>query len=234
MVFTDRDERRFMEKDVIARETKYTGWGLFAKTQYAPGDTILWLNYEEDTRTCIVRWEESYGACIDRGFTLVPGFAFCCTAEHPFWHLNHSCNANSGVVNWGRMESRGLPIAAYRRIAPGEQITISYWGITTTYDGSVERDPFRMDPCLCEEPTCQGAITGFEALPIDIQNAWLMPGEGPQGRIIAHILRDTPSAVERLRQYPRAYQNYLEALEQQDAISRVFESRPIGTDDSCA
>src|SRR5579871_5779564 len=116
--------RQFPGQQVSAHKAGQIGWGLFAETDFAPGDSIYWLELHDPPRSETIRWQDSFGECAERSFTVVPGFALCCSDEHPFWYSNHSCRANSGFVEWGRIRDDRLPIVAYEPIHKGQEITL--------------------------------------------------------------------------------------------------------------
>src|SRR5260221_2202219 len=163
MTSVNLSERDFIERRVVARDAGGSGWGLFAEEDFEPGSPVFWLELQSNSRANIGTWEQGFGPCHDRGFTFLPGFAFCCTAELPFWYVNHTCDANAGFVNWGYVEAQGIPFVAHRHISRGEQITSDYALMTTGYDGSLQRDPWEMSPCLCGMPDCRRTIKAFKA-----------------------------------------------------------------------
>lgn len=222
---TSLDSRRFADVEVSARQVGVIGWGLFAEVEFAPGDVICWLQMENDKRSEIVRWRESFAERADKSFTVVPDFAWRATAGHPFFYCNHSCTANSGFVNWGCIEASGIPIVAYRAIAPGEQITVDYSLFTPGYDGSPSGQPWSMSPCLCGTAKCRCTITDFDRLPLSLQLEAILPDSRIQGRVPAHLLLGMPILTATLRSVsPHAYKLYETALHQQLATSGVLHS----------
>lgn len=220
-------ERRFLEKGVVARSTGPMGWGLFAETHYSPGEPIFWLDLQDDTRSIIIPDREAFGPCHERSVTILPDFAFCCLIEHPFWNVNHTCDGNSGFVNWGRIEDGKMPFVAYRDIAPGEQITCDYSLMTTPYDGTPEGGPWEMT-CLCGLPGCRHLITGFDRLPRALQLEAILPsGDGPRGRVLAHILAEESPLVEALKAQPLLHLQFLDVLRQHQDVS-TFLHRVMG------
>ncbi len=207
-------ERCFQEKGVVARLTSRTGWGLFAQTDFSPGDLIFHLDVTDNARSLIIDFEDHFDKFYDRGMTYIPGAVFAVLPAHPFWAVNHSCNANAGFANWGRVDNGRIAFVAFRHIYPGEQITLDYSAITTAYEGTPEGGPWEMK-CLCGEPNCRRIISGFDALTLDVQLSQLFPESGPQGRVLAHILNDIPELVERLRAHPTLYREFRRVLQQQ-------------------
>src|SRR5258708_29844316 len=96
------ETRHFADQHLTARHTERTGWGIFAETAFEVGATIFLLHTYDTPDSTIVKWENSFGECYDRGFTILPDFALCSVDTHPFWNMNHSCNPNAGFVRWGR------------------------------------------------------------------------------------------------------------------------------------
>lgn len=218
-------ERRFSEKGVVARPTGITGWGLYADRVFLPGEPIFWVNLLEEDRAAILYANEAFGDCTERSATLLPDFAYCMSIEHPFWNVNHSCEGNAGFANWGRAESGRLAFVAYREICAGEQITCDYSYFTTSYEGSPEGDPWEMQGCLCGSPECRGTITGFHALPRELQLRAIIPVSAPFGRVTAHVLAEEPEVAEALKAYPMQYHAFLEVLEQQREYMNYLHSR---------
>jgi SET domain len=218
------NQRYFENSDVIARETESTGWGLFATTACEPGDAIFWLSLVDTPFSTIVKWHDSFGECYDRGFTIVPDFAFCCISECPFWNMNHSCNPNAGFVNWSRIENNRIPIVAFRHIAVGEEVTADYATFAMSYDGTPEGDPWEMMPCLCGEANCRGTITGFEGLPLDLQLKYVLATGNTPGRVLAHIVHDLPHLETILQsKAPDEFRAYQRTLQQLQAKSTEFQ-----------
>ncbi len=209
------------------------GWGLFADKDFAPGEPIFWLDLAEETRSYLLFALDAFGDCHDRSVTIVPGVAFCCTIQHPFWFVNHSCEENSGFANWGRIEDGRIPYVAYRPIRKGEQVVCDYAPITTSYDGSPEGDPWEMD-CLCGAPGCRKHLGDFRHLPPELQLRAVFPGaeEPVQGRVLAHIMLGEPHLVAMLRQEGdgSAYRALMEAYNQQQTFAeRYFVRRGRAT-----
>jgi hypothetical protein len=208
---------------VVAKYIGEIGWGLFAEAGFAPGDPICWLKMGKTVSSWLLPWADSFGQYFERSFTVVPDFAWCPSCEHPFWYINHSCQANSGFVNWGRPIHGSIPIIAYRRIVRGQQITMDYSLMTASYDGSPDGKPWSMTPCLCGESDCRGTITGFNRLPFDVQREAIRADAEFPGLVLAHILMDMPALVRILQQAsPLAYLQYLDVLHRQVTLSMRF------------
>jgi hypothetical protein len=218
-------DRRFREKGLVAKDTEKTGMGLFALAHFAPGEPIIQLRIFDDERIRMIRWRDNFTTCEELGITPVPGFFMCPLEDLPFRYLNHSCNANAGLINFGRFEDNSamLPIVAHRDIAPGDQVCIDYAPFTAPYEGSLQGDPWVMGKCLCGEPNCRGMVTGLDALPQDQQLKFLLPDGQFEGKAFAHVVRDNPNLALKLRDYPQTYDHYLDALEQQLQISERLE-----------
>ncbi len=222
-------ERHFREKGVVARLTQNTGWGLFADRDFEPGAHILRLSLDDTLTSNIIDWRDSFGKWYDRSFTIVPDYAYVCTPDYPFWYLNHSCQPNSGFVNWGRLEDHYLPVVAYRHIAIGEEIVADYSLFTTRYDGDIEGNPWTMEPCLCHQHNCRHKITGFDAMPLPLQLEAIRPVSPAKGKVLAHILQQNSELVDRLRRTsPSSYAQYLEAFQQQMTLSAEISRRRHG------
>jgi hypothetical protein len=224
MSSSDLDERHFWEKGIVARLTSNTGWGLFADKDFAPGELIFSLDLDDSERANIVYLHESFGECYHRGITVVPGFVFCCTIQHPLWSVNHSCNANSGFINWGRIENHKMHFVAHRKIQRGEQITLDYSPCTARYDGTLDGGPWSMQPCLCGLAHCRQVITGYEALPANLQYEFIKSADGLHGRVLAHILNDLPDLVTELKHdHPLLYAQYHHVLQQQFEFAEYLQ-----------
>jgi hypothetical protein len=224
VVVRNPDQRVYFTKSkVVANYIGDIGWGLFAETDFAPGEPICWLKLGKTATSFILPWADSFGQYFERSFTVVPDFAWCSSSKHPLWYMNHSCRANSGFVNWGRPIRGSIPIIAYQHIARGQQITTDYSLMTASYDGSPDGKPWSMNPCLCRESNCRGAITGFNRLPFELQRQAILPNAEFQGRVLAHILMDMPALINILqRAAPLAYLQYLDVLHRQVTLSTHF------------
>ncbi len=223
-----RPEEHFVhEENVLARFVGDIGWGLFAETDFEVGDSILWLDVLNDPRGKIEHWHNSFGdGFVDRSYTIVPGFGWGTNDAHPFWYINHSCSANCGFKDWGRIQESGVPIVAYRRIARGEQIMLNYGLFTTAYDGGPDGRTWTMNPCLCGMPDCKGFAVGFDRMPPELQMQELLPDGPVTGRALAHILPSVPAALSALRlAAPSLFQQYLDVLQEQLATSNALYSR---------
>ena len=221
MTAANKTERHFIEKGIVARDAGASGWGLFADQDFEPGSLIFWLELKPGTRSTIGTWEQGFGPCQERGFTFLPDFSFCCSEDIPFWFVNHICDPNAGFVNWGYAEEQGIPFVAHRHIAKGEQITSEYSVMTTSYDGSLDRGPWSMSPCLCGLPNCRGTITSFNALDEKLMRKFVLPDNNVRGRVLAHVLSERPDMVELLRREdPTMYAKYQATLKQQAELSQ--------------
>src|SRR5262249_24482368 len=80
-VILEVNEQSSHKFGICVMKTEYTGWGLFAKHNYDAGDVICSLNTANSSASQIVKWQDSFGDCFVRGYTIVPDFAFCCTSE---------------------------------------------------------------------------------------------------------------------------------------------------------
>jgi hypothetical protein len=213
----------FAKSKVVAKYIGEIGWGLFAETDFAPGDYICWLKLGKTATSRILPWADSFDRYFERSFTVVPDFAWCSSCEHPFWYINHSCRANSGFVNWGRPIHGGIPIIAYQHIAHGQQITTDYSLMTSSHDGSPDGKPWEMTPCLCGESNCRGTITDFNRLPFNLQRQAILPNAEFQGRVLAHMLMDMPALIKILQHAsPLMYLQYLDVLHRQVTLSMQF------------
>src|SRR5258708_16906593 len=165
MTHTEALEYRFREPGLVARPIGAIGWGLFAEKEFQPGDVIYTLDLTDNARANVTPFRDAFDGCYERGITIIPGFVFCTTEHHPLWNSNHSCNANSGFVNWGRLDHHAMSVAAYPLIKPGDQITLEYSWITPSYDGAADGDPWSMAGCLCGEPNSPCTITDLRSSP---------------------------------------------------------------------
>lgn len=213
----DPHERRFTEKGVLAKYAGSMGWGLFAGTDFAPGEILFEVDYEHPSRGIVVPWQQAFGDCDERSATLIPDLSFCCSIEHPFWFTNHSCEPNSGFINWGRPENGRLQFAAYRHIVQGEHITTDYAPITTPHDGSPDGAPWSMR-CLCGSHDCRRLVEGFDVLPLAKQLEFVLPATPPFGRVVAHIAAPNKHLMDRLSQSSTAHYRQL-----QDALREQVE-----------
>lgn len=210
----------YPEGRVIARQTGKTGWGLFATVDFDEGDEIIFLSLTADEHSQVIPWNESFDECYDRGLTIFPNFALCCTQGHPFWNMNHSCNSNCSFTDWGRVKHNRIPIVATHKIRAGEQLTLDYPLFTAVYDGSLDGDAWEMK-CLCGEPNCRGSISGFDRLPFELQQQALL-----NRQVFAHMVHDLPVLEDWLAQHhAQLYADYLSALQQQLELSARWAGR---------
>ena len=142
-----------MMRDVVVRDARMKGLGVFALRPFAPGEFIFRrrhslvidragiakLTPEDEMHLCELDW--------DRFAVLAP----------PGCYLNHSCDPHA-------MRS-GVKVFAWKPIAEGDEITIDYR--LNAFDG----DSW---PCSCGTEACTGLVVGsFFALPDERQQAYL-------------------------------------------------------------
>ncbi len=217
--------RRYAESAVIAQPADVRGWGLFAEAAFAVGEPLFWVDVHNRAHSHVMHQREAFGECDPRSVTLLPQVAFCFTAENPLYYVNHACDANSGFINWGSLADGKLCFAAFRDIARGEQITVDYSALTPKGDGSPQGDEWQM-PCLCGQAICRHLIEGFDRLTADDQKRFVLSESPPYGRVIAHILAESPQAAEALcHAAPHHFRHYQAALAEQQALAAYFKAR---------
>ena len=142
-----------MITDVAVRDAGRKGRGVFALRAFAKGEFIFRRRHGRivaNTRMRSLSREDRRHLCeldYTRSAVLLP----------PGCYLNHSCEPNA-------MRS-GVKVFAWRRIRPGEEITIDY---RLNAFGS------RRSKCLCGSPSCTGEIIGdFFSLSPETQRDYL-------------------------------------------------------------
>jgi SET domain-containing protein len=138
---------------VYVKSSPIQGLGVFARRNFATGETILVREERPVTPDRPLRPErneyDQHCDWLEDGRQVYLGF--------PERHVNHSCDANTFVRF---VEGHGV-IVALRPIRANEEITnhysINLWG----------GEPWR---CNCGAPTCLGIVPGsFFDLPLDRQ-----------------------------------------------------------------
>lgn len=211
------------EMGVMARHLGQIGWGLFAQTDFAAGEVIVWLEPRHDPRVKLITAPHAYATNDEYGYFISPHVFCTATETHPFRYLNHSCTANVGLRNWGRIEADGVAIVAHREIVRGEQLTLDYATISTVYDNSLSGIVWFMSPCLCGSPACRCAIHSFHQLPLQEQLRAVLPSDAVSGKVLAHLLPQLEPVVTALREAsPSLYREYLEALHDQVGFSNTM------------
>lgn len=140
--------------NVQVMEAKNKGRGVFASKNFCKGECVLYIsgdvietsdpsNYPEETR-------EHWGPMgrVGRKYRFIK-------PEKPWMYINHSCNANAGIVN-------DRKLIAVRDIKKGEEITIDYSAldIESLTQGKKQ---LKME-CQCNSKNCRRRITTFDML----------------------------------------------------------------------
>ena len=150
---TSREMSKTLPDRVYVKSSPIQGLGVFARRNFATGETILLREERPVTPTRPLRPErheyEQHCDWLDDGRQVYLGF--------PERHINHSCDANAFV----RFIDGAGTVVAMRPIKANEEITNHY---SINLSGG---EPWR---CNCGAESCLGVIPGsFFELPIDLQ-----------------------------------------------------------------
>jgi len=142
-----------LQDRVYVKSSPIQGLGVFARRNFATGETILVRDERPVTPTRPLRPErhevEQHCDWLEDGRQVYLGF--------PERHINHSCEANAFV----RFVNGAGSVVAMRPIKVNEEITNHY---SINLSGG---EPWR---CSCGAGSCLGMIPGsFFELPIDLQ-----------------------------------------------------------------
>lgn len=131
--------------NIIVKETKKKGKGLFASHRFSRGEKILTVTGEvvkTEVPQSFPKETQNHWFPFDREgkthYYLLP--------TEPWMFLNHSCQPNAGIRN-------KKDIIAMREISEGEEILIDY-AMNNIDDWVME--------CHCESSTCRHIITTIE------------------------------------------------------------------------
>ena len=128
-----------MIKDIVVRDAGGKGLGVFALRQFRKGEFIFRRRYGRIVANTSIRSLTRE----DRRHLCELDYARSAVLLAPGCYLNHSCEPNA--------MRKGVKVFAWRRIRPGEEITIDY---RLNAFGS------RHSKCLCGSASCTGEITG--------------------------------------------------------------------------
>lgn len=222
-------ETLFREEHLAARPMTgpsgaQIGWGLFARRAIAAGETAMDLNWNDEFRSEVLSWDDVEEEHHNRCAAIAPRWYYYVGKQHPFWFINHSCNANVAFKNWAQpLDDERMPLVALRPIAAGEQVTLDYSFTITADDGLTDADAYSMD-CLCGEPTCRGLLTCFLRLPPELQRRELFRTSPFAGTIPAFVLNEAPELVAELKaKSPAEYAAFQAALAAQLLLAEKFE-----------
>ena len=205
-------ESHLIAKPMTGPNGAEIGWGLFARRAMAPGETVIPLDWSEEERTEVLSWDDIEEEHHNRCAAIAPRWYFYVSNQHPFWYINHSCNANVAFQNWAQCAADEMvPLVALRAIQPGEQLTLDYSFTITGDDGLTEDDFWTMN-CLCGAANCRRLLTCFTRLPIALQRRELLRRAPFSGTIPAFILNEAPELVAELkREAPDLYESFHQA-----------------------
>ena len=150
-----------MDGSPLAVRACDTGEGVFATAAIAAGRALLryhgpLLRYAQTTPQTLA---------VQVGPDLYLG-----ASGGPDDFVNHSCDANAGLVIVGD-DGADVTLVALRDIAPGEQVTFDY---STTMD----EDDFEFD-CQCGAAACRGRMRDFKHLPPAVKRRYADLGVVP-------------------------------------------------------
>lgn len=223
-LFPDDDDR-LVARLVSTPGGRQIGAGLFASGRFAPGETVLRLDWSDEERTEILSWDDTEEEHHNRCAAVAPQWYFYISDQHPFWYLNHSCAANVAFSNWAQsVEDEMIPLVALREIHPGDEITLDYSLTISAGDGLTAAEPYALE-CRCGLPDCRRLITAFVGLPRELQLRELLRRAPFSGTIPAFIVNEAPELVKELqREAPDLYNSFSVALESQLRLAAQFES----------
>lgn len=167
-----------MKKDLVVKESKIAGRGVYTSRSYDLGELVLQPE-GEIVHSRNVDWE-SLG---DRGmyYLQVSPWKYLEPTDPKLANLNHSCNPNMGYK-----EIRGRPsFVAMKPIGAGEEVTFDY---STTMLEEWDEDKSTLEKCHCNSPNCRGSIGDFRNLPVKDQQRYIQAGVVPE-YILRHMMR---------------------------------------------
>ena len=223
-LFPDDDDR-LVARPVSTSTGKQIGAGLFASGYFSPGEPVLRLDWSDEERTEILSWDDTEEEHHNRCAAVAPQWYFYISNEHPFWYLNHSCEANVAFTNWAHsIDDVMIPLVALREIHPGDEITLDYSLTISANDGLKEGEPYAM-ACLCGLPACRQRLTAFVGLPRELQLQELFRRQPFSGTIPAFIVNESPELVQELHdRAPDLYASFQAALDSQLRLAAGFEA----------
>lgn len=181
--------------------------GLFAGQPYAEGQTVFALQITPQntilTAAAQAGADDDF-APINRGIPYTAThYAYPLGPGHPLYFLNHGCNPNAAVADYGLVQNGRVEFVAIRPILPDEQVTIDYSGIS---EGS---DPEYNIQCSCGASGCRGKIVCFALLPATEKERLVR-----SGLVLAHVIAEDSQMHALAMTLPNS-SIYLQALSQQ-------------------
>ena len=145
-------------------DTHAKGIGVFAAREFQFGDVIV-EDLDGDYFNNVVSFRELEQYNVPLDYVMQVGEdAFRIPTGTIEDFTNHSCDPNSGI----QMNPRGTIAFAIRDIRIHEEITFDY---STWLNG----DHFNME-CRCGSDRCRGFISGFNTLPVALQQRYIRLG----------------------------------------------------------
>src|SRR3989338_5012054 len=143
-----------MVKNIVVKETKNKGKGVFALKDFKKGDVVV------DLSTCSTILSEMNVKRLTKNnkkYISYLGKRKWVLFRSPGRYMNHSCDPNTKAIE-------GKDVAV-RPINKGEEITVDY---------IYEKVPVGKMKCLCESRNCKGyVISDFFTLPEKVQKLYL-------------------------------------------------------------
>lgn len=131
------------------------GLGLFAATDIAEGDTILFFTGE------LIGLEEVLASGIDESYPMQVGPTTYLDLDSRSRVVNHSCAPNSGLRS-------DRILIALRDIPANQEIVYDYSSTMSERRWTME--------CRCGEERCRGIVGDFQDLPTPLQQHYLQLG----------------------------------------------------------
>jgi hypothetical protein len=211
-------------KHLYAKYVDSIGWGLYSAQPFYKGDVVLKLHVTLPIERKL-QCGPTFDDCKFRNISIAPHVEWCPTDKHPFWNFNHSCNPNTGFIQWGRQIDGYIPIVAYHDIDRDTHLTFDYSTTTPLGEGTPDGLPWEMDNCFCGDVQCRRLISEFYTLPEALK--WRIvtqPRDSVRyGGVFAYILHEDPALVSKLQvNLPDVYQDVQAVYADQVKFSQHF------------
>lgn len=150
--------------DLIIKQTKNNGKGVFAERNFDKGEEIFQFIGS------IIYGNENIipDSYLDNHCIQISKDSYISTFSGPGNFINHSCYPNGGF----KIKNNKALIAAIRDIKIGEEITLDY-------STSMAEDRYEID-CHCDSKNCRKRIKDFKYLPKNVQNKYIKSGVVPK------------------------------------------------------
>lgn len=176
-----------MKEKFVVKDSDINGKGVFASSRIKKGETVCFMSGEEISIEEVKnKYEEEE---LKENYPLQVGEETYIAMKHPYDYINHSCDANSAIVEKGRL-------IAVKDINVGEEITYDYslteWTDDSLWGNEYEESWTMECECKCGVKNCRGIIKEFDKLPRKLQKEAVNAGV-----VQDFIIRKYNSAFER-------------------------------------